>query len=129
MPEHQINEHENTSSELKKTIIEEARKGVFNHNPLLSTTHVVTCPKCQFRQPIIYLDYLQSGAFKFGKSEQIEVLNTQGSIGFWEMEKMTPVIISLVCEKCGYLIEVRPTSLEYIRVILEKPVTSGTLYV
>ena len=129
MPEHQPNERENTSSELKQKIIEAARKGAFNHNPLLSTTHFVTCQKCQFRQPIIYLDYLQSGAFTFGKSEQIEVLSTPGPIAFLEMEKITPVIISLVCEKCGYLFEVRPTTLEYITVILDKPITSGTMYV
>lgn len=117
------------SPELKKIIMKQARKGAFDHNPLLNTTHFVTCQQCKHSQHIVYLNYLRSGAFEFGNSEQIEVLTSQGPVGFLEMERVTMITISFACEKCGNQIEVRPVSVEYIQVILDKPTTSGTMYV
>ena len=122
-------EDEEKSSQLKEIIIDRARRGLFNHNPLLSTVHFVTCQGCKKRQSVVYLDYLRSGEFDFGKAEQIEVLTSQGAVGFLEMEKVTPIVISLSCDECGCRFEVRPVSAEYLRVIIDKSKASGTMYV
>ena len=102
---------------------------MFNRNPLLGTAHLVICQKCKHRQSIIYLDYLKSGEFDLGKAEQIEVHTSQGPIGFLEMEKVTPIIISLSCGKCGCRIEARPVSAEYLKAIIDKPKASETMFV
>ena len=122
-------EDERKPSQFKEMIIENAQKGAFNRNPLLSTTHFLTCQKCKHRQSIVYLDRLKSGEFEFGKVEQIEVLTTQGSIGFLEMEKFTPIIITLVCDQCGCKNEARPVSFEYLQFISNRPRASGTMFV
>ena len=120
--------NEERSSQLKETIIDKAQKGVFNHNPMLSTTHFVTCQKCKHKQSVVYLDCLKSGKFELGKSKQIEVLSLQGAISFLEMEKVTPIIVSLICKECNCRIEARPVSAEYLKVIINKPKTSTTMY-
>ena len=114
---------------VEKIIVEKAQKGIFNNNPLLSTTHVVTCQKCRHRQHIVYLDYLRSGEFELGKTEQVEILDTQGPIGFLETDKITPIIPSLICEKCGCQIKTQPVSVEYLKTIIERPKTVGIMYV
>ena len=106
--------------------MEKARKGIFNNNPLLSTVHVVTCQKCRHRQHIVYLNYLKSGEFELGKTEQIQILNPQG---FLETETITPIILNLNCEKCGCQIEARPISVEYLKTIIDRPETTGIMYV
>ncbi|MHC4535579.1 MAG: hypothetical protein ACYS6K_16640 [Planctomycetota bacterium] len=120
---------ERASSQLKAIIIERARKGALDYNPLLSTAHVLTCHQCKHRQSIVYLDCLKSGEFALGKTEQIEVLDSSGPIGFLEMEKVTPIVISLICEACGCRIEVRPVSVEYLQVIIDRPQASRAMYV
>ena len=131
MPEHQNGGQGNEEdlSRFKEIIIEKAQKGIFNNNPLLSTVHVVTCQKCRHRQHIVYLDYLRSGEFEFGKAEQVEILDPQGPIGFLETERITPIILSLICEKCGCQIEARPISVEYLKTIIDRPKTVGIMYV
>jgi hypothetical protein len=120
---------EEKASQFRQIIIDTARNGGFNHNPLLSTAHFVTCQRCKKRQRVVYLDYLKSGAFDFGKAEQIEVLTPQGAIGFVEIETVTPIVISFSCDECGCLIEVKPISAEYLKVIINKPKSSGTMFV
>lgn len=122
-------ENERSSFQLKESIIDTARKGAFDHNPLLSTAHIITCKQCKHRQSIIYLDYLKSGEFELEKAEQIEVLHTSGPIGFLEMEKVTPIVFSLLCKECGRRIEVRPVSFEYLQVVIDRPQASGAMYV
>lgn len=117
------------SLQLKAMIIEQARKGAFNQNPLLSTVHVVTCQSCNRRQHVVYLKYLKSGDFEVGKAEQIEVLDTSGPIGILEREKVTPIIISLLCQACGCRNEVQPVNAEYLQVILDRPQAVRAMYV
>jgi uncharacterized protein YlaI len=121
-------DNERASFQLKEIIGERARKGVLDHNPLLSTAHFVTCQQCKHRQSIVYLNYLKSGEFDLGKAQQIEVLDSSGPIGFLEMEKATPTVISLICEACGSRIEVRPFTAEYLQVIIDRPQASGAMY-
>jgi len=94
MPEHQKGGQEDKElSRFKEAVIEKARKGIFNNNPLLSTPHVVACQKCKHVEHVVYLDYLRSGDFEFGKTEQVEIVDMQGPIGFLDMEKITPIIL------------------------------------
>ncbi len=123
-----LNNGEKAKEKLKETILDKAREGVFDHNPLLSTIHSVTCEKCGRRLNIVYLDYLKSGEFEVGRAEQVEVLTTQGPVGWSDMERVRPIIISLTCEGCNCLIEARPVSIEYLMVIIDRPKTSGTMY-
>jgi hypothetical protein len=119
---------EQASSQLKEILIERARNGAFAHNPLLSTAHALTCQQCQQRQRVVYLDYLKAGEFALGKAEQIEVLNSSGPIGVLEREKVTPIVISRICKTCGCRIEVRPVSVEYLQVIIDRPQALGAMY-
>jgi uncharacterized protein YlaI len=122
-------ENEPSSIQLKETINEMARKGTFDHNPLLNTTHFVMCQQCQHQQSIIYLDSLKKGDFEVGKTEQIEVLDSSGPIAFSEMEKVTPIVFTFLCKECGYRMEVRPVSVEYLLVVINKPQALGVMYV
>jgi len=85
--------------------------------------------KCRHRQHIVYLDYLKPGEFEFGKAEQVEILDPQGPIGFLEVEKITPIILSFICKKCGCQIEARPISVEYLKTIIDRPKTTEIIYV
>ena len=116
-------------AQLKEMIMEKAQEGAFNLNPLLCTTHFITCQKCKHRQDMVFLEYLKSGEFEFGKPEQIEVVATHEPIGFLEVETVTPIIMSVVCNVCGCRIEVRPVSAEYLSLVIRKPKTSVTMYV
>ena len=122
-------ENERSSSQLKELRMVTARKGTFNQNPLLSTTHTITCQHCQHSQSIVYLNSLKSGAFEVGKAEEIEVLDSSMPIESSEMEKVTPIIINFVCKKCSYCMEVRPVSVEYLQTLNDRPKPSGAMYV
>jgi len=131
MSEHENSEQGNEEglSQFKETIIEKAQKGLFSHNPLLSTIHIVICQKCKHRKSVVYLTFLKSGEFEFGKTEQVEILNPQGSIGFLETENITPIIFTLICEKCGCHIEVEPINVEYLKNVIDRPITTRIMYV
>ena len=118
---------EEDSSQLKETITKKAREGAFDDNPLLSAVHSVTCGGCGHRQKAVFLECLKSGEFELGKVEQVEALDTQGPTGFMDLEKVTPIILMLACEKCGRRIEARPVSAEYLRMIINRPRAAGTM--
>jgi hypothetical protein len=77
----------------------------------------------------VYLDYLQRGTFEVRKTTNVEVLTSQGPIGFLETQRFTPIVISLVCERCGGRIDATPVSVEYLLGIITRPKASGTMYV
>ena len=130
MPEQQNSAQENEElSQFKEAVIEKALKGMFINNPLLGTTHVVTCQKCKRIEHIVYLDYLISGEFEFGKTEQAEILDIQGSISFLDTEKITPIILSLICKRCGCQIKIHPVSVEYLKIIIDRQKIPGIMYV
>jgi len=117
-------------SQLKEIIVEKSLKRIFENNPLLSTTHFVTCQKCKYMQNIIYLNFLKTGKFEIGKTEQIQAIISQGIMDVLENETVTPIIISIICDKCGFKIEVKPISVEYLKFIINRSSkTLRTMYV
>ncbi len=72
---------------------------------------------------------MEIGEFEFGRTEQIEIPDLQGPIGFLETERITPVILRPICEKCGNQIVARPISVEYLKTIIDKPETVEIMYV
>jgi len=99
----------------KEEVIAEVEKGVFNRNPLLTTPHEVVCKGCGYRCNIVFLDYIRSGAFELGKTERIEVVHAAPTLtGLGQtLERMTPLIILVKCERCGAETSYSPLSLEY----------------
>ena len=114
--------------QLKEVIMENARKGVFDSSPLLSTVHYVICPNCKCRQSVVLLEYLRTGKFEMGKAEQIEVQNMEGTMLFIERETFTPIVVGHVCKECGSSNEVKLVSAEYLKEIIRKPEVSKTMY-
>ncbi|KPV63803.1 MAG: hypothetical protein AOA66_0643 [Candidatus Bathyarchaeota archaeon BA2] len=100
----------------KEEIINRARKRVFNRNPLLATSHQVVCKACGSTQKITYLDYLKSGRFELGKTQMIEVSYAAPTIFALShtMERITPLIVTVRCERCGTEITCSPVSVEYL---------------
>jgi len=113
---------------LKEQIVEEASKGKFDHSPLLSTPHQVTCDRCRCTFSITYLDYLKKGRFRVGRFQAIEAENPLGAFLAIEEENVTPIILELVCERCGNKIEVRPLTVEYLRIIANRSEPSKMMY-
>lgn len=109
-------------------IVEHARAGAFNRNPLLATMHRVTCPRCRHRQRVVYLDHLQRGAFEVHETTNVEVRTSHGPIGFLETQRFTPIVLRLVCERCHGRIEATPTSVEYLLAVAARPTASGNMY-
>ena len=103
-------------SDLKKEIIDNAKDGTFDPNPLLVTLHNIRCKACGFTQKITYLDHLKSGQFKLGETQMVEVSYAAPTLsGLGHMtEKRTPLIITVGCEKCGNETPFSPVSLEYL---------------
>jgi hypothetical protein len=122
-------EQNDDTLEIKKMIIDKANKGVFNRNPLLNTLHHFECINCKTDLRIVYLNYLKSGEFELGQTEEIEVLNPQGVFTFLEKERVTPIVIKPVCRKCGAQIKVQPLNVEYLLVIINRPKSSSSIYV
>lgn len=112
----------------KEMVMEQARKGAFDNNPLLSTVHTVTCPNCKCRESLVPLEYLKIGEFEIGRAEQIEVLNTEGAFLFVEKETFTPIIVKPVCKGCGSPYEVKLVSAEYLKEILDRPEVLKSMY-
>jgi len=120
--------NEQLSRTLKTLIISHARNGTFNRNPLLNTAHNLTCPHCQHRQRIVYLESFKNGDFEVGTTQQIEVLDSSGPMGVWEKEQATPLTINHRCEACGDRIEICPFSIEYLQLIIRTPPVSSAIY-
>jgi len=115
----------------KETIIDMARKGVFNRNPMLATSHEVACKACGCTQKITYLDRLKSGRFELGKTRVVEVAVASPTIsGLLSItERTTPIIIRVRCERCEAEISCTPVSLEYLLFTARKPQKLEYMYV
>jgi uncharacterized protein YlaI len=114
--------------EIKTRIVEHARRGAFDRNPLLSTVHDVACPHCRHRQPTRYLDALKVGTFTIKPPEETEVYSLLGPMDVVEQQVSTPLVISLSCQRCDHRIETMPTSVEYLLVMLERVQVADGLY-
>jgi DNA-directed RNA polymerase subunit RPC12/RpoP len=114
----------------KGEIIAEAKKGMFNSNPLLTTPHEVVCKECGYRRNIVFLDYVRSGAFELGKTEMVEVVHAAPTFtGLGQtLERMTPLIIRVKCERCGAETAYSPLSLEYLLFTTQRN-DSSTFYI
>ena len=115
----------------KEEIIERARKGVFDSNPLLATPHELVCKACGCKRKITYLDYLKSGRFDLGKTQMVEVSYAAPTIFGLSltMEKITPIIMTIRCERCGTEISCSPVSLEYLLFTAMKQQKMKSMYV
>ena len=115
----------------KEEIINRAGKGVFDRNPLLATPHQVACKACGFMQKVTYLDYLKSGKFELGKTRMIEVSYAAPTIfGLSHaVERITPIIMTIGCERCGAEISCSPVSLEYLLFTATKQQKLKNMYV
>ena len=118
-------------SDLKKEIASITKEGIFNSNPLLATMHNIRCKACGFTQKITYLDCLECGQFEFGETQTIEVsyaAPTLSGLGR-TTEKITPLIITIVCEKCGSEVSCSPVSLEYLLFTITRQHKLKSMYV
>jgi len=118
-------------SDLKKEIIDNAKEGVFDPNPLLATIHNIRCKACGFTQKITYLDHLKSGQFEFGETQTIEVSYAAPTLSglSYTTEKRTPLIITVGCEKCGNAMQCSPVSLEYLLFTISRQHKLKSMYV
>lgn len=57
----------------KEAIVDMARKGVFDRNPMLAASHELACKACGCTQKITYLERLKSGRFELRKTTVVEV--------------------------------------------------------
>jgi hypothetical protein len=114
----------------KAEIRKEAERGVFDRNPLLATPHEILCEDCGCRHRVIFLQYLRSGQFEFGKTETIEVVHAAPTpTGLRRtVERITPIIIRIECDRCGSETSCNPLSLEYLLFTTSRKESCG-LYV
>jgi len=115
----------------KKEIVDKARKGVFNGNPLLAVPHRLVCKACGCTRKITYLSYLKSGRFKLGKPRVMEVVYavpTLTGLGS-AMERATPIIVRVKCRKCRSEMSCSPVSLEYLLFTAAKEQKLEQMYV
>lgn len=115
----------------KREIVDKARKGVFNGNPLLAVPHKLVCKACRCTWKITYLSYLKSGRFKLGKPRMMEVVYAAPTLtGLGSTtEKATPIIVRVKCRKCGSEMSCSPLSLEYLLFTAAKKQTLEQMYV
>ena len=118
-------------SNSKNEIISRARGGVFDRNPLLATPHEIVCTSCGCKHRITYLDHLKSGHFELGKTEVVEVTYTALTVvGLSHtLERITPITITVQCERCGTKTSFSPISLEYLMFTAEKQQRVEQMYV
>mgnify|MGYP001056869466 CR=1 FL=1 len=118
-------------SNSKNEIISRARKGVFDRNPLLATPHEIACTSCGCKHKITYLDHLKSGHFELGKTEVVEVAYAASTVeGLGRMlERITPIVITVWCKRCGAEASFSPVSLEYLLFTAERKKTVEQMYV
>jgi len=115
----------------KDEIINKAKKGAFDHNPLLATPHELVCRACGCKLKITYLDHLKSGRFEFGETRMVEVsyaAPTMSGLGH-AVERITPLIMKVKCERCGTEISCSPISLEYLLFTATKQEKMRNMYV
>jgi len=115
----------------KEEIVDKAKKGVFNNNPLLATSHALVCKTCGHKQKITYLSYLKSGRFELGETRMIEVVHAAPTISGLghAMEKITPIIIRIKCKRCGTEISCSPASIEYLLFTSAKEQKLNQMYI
>jgi hypothetical protein len=115
----------------KKEIMDKAKMGVFDDNPLLATPHGLVCKTCGCTRKITYLSYLKTGRFKLGKTRLTEIVYpapTLTGLGH-TTERTTPVMIRFKCRKCGSKMSCIPVSLEYLLFTTAKEQKSNQMYV
>jgi len=115
----------------KVEVINKAKKGVFNGNPLLVASHWLLCKACGCVQKVIYLNYLKSGSFELGKTRAVEVAVAAPTILGLSLtrETITPIIIRVKCKRCQTEIMCSPVSLEYLLFIARKQQKLEYMYV
>jgi len=115
----------------KDEIINRARKGVFDRNPLLAAPHELVCKACGCKRKITYLDHLKSGRFELGETQMVEVSYAAPTIlGLSHaMERITPLIMTFRCERCGTEISCSPVSVEYLLFTATKEEKMRNVYV
>jgi len=115
----------------KEEIINRAREGVFDRNPLLATPHELVCKACGCTRKITYIDHLKSGWFEIGETQMVEVSYAAPTIfGLSHaMERITPIIITIRCKRCGTEMSCSPVSLEYLLFTTTKKQKLKSMYV
>jgi len=115
----------------KEEIIDRASKGAFDRNPLLATPHELVCKACRCTRKITYLDHLKSGRFELGETQMVEVSYAAPTIfGLSHaMERITPIIITIRCKRCGTEMSCSPVSLEYLLFTATKKQKLKNMYV
>jgi len=115
----------------KDEVVNRARKGVFDRNPLLATPHELVCKACGCKRKITYLDHLKSGRFELGETRMVEVSYAAPTIlGLSHaMERITPITMTVRCERCGTEISCSPVSLEYLLFTATKQEKMKDMYV
>jgi len=100
----------------KEEIRKNAKRGLFDRNPLLAAPHEVPCKDCGHRRRVIFLEHLRSGQFELGKTETIEVFHAAPTASGLRrtVERITPLIFKIKCDKCKTETSYSPLSLEYL---------------
>jgi hypothetical protein len=115
----------------KDEIINRARKGAFDHNPLLAAPHELVCRACGCKLKITYLDHLKSGRFEFEETRIVEVSYAAPTMSGLDhaVERITPVVMKVKCERCGTEISCSPINLEYLLFTATKQEKMRNMYV
>jgi hypothetical protein len=115
----------------KKEVVDKARKGFFNGNPLLATPHRLVCKACGCTRKVTYLSYLKSGRFRLGETRMMEVVYAVPTLtGLGRTtERVTPIVIRVKCRKCGSEVSCSPVSLEYLLFTAAKEQKLEQMYV
>ena len=115
----------------KEEIVDKAKKGVFDSNPLLATLHVLVCKTCGHKQKITYLSYLKSGQFELEETRIVEIVHAAPTISGLRhiMERVTPIIMRIKCERCGAEMSCSPVSFEYLLFTVAKEQKPNQMYV
>ncbi len=109
-------------------ILRELNKGSFDKNPRLSRT--VVCSKCGMPGRR-FIDLLRDGQFEVGQTQRITVTEPgQYALYKYEEENVTPVLLRLVCNRCGHQEAISDPILtvEYL-ITIYKCKKPGTMYI
>lgn len=112
-------------------IVDKAKRGVFDNNPLLAVPHRLVCKACGCSRKITYLSYLKSGRFELGETRVVEVAYAAPTItGLGQtMERATPIVIRVKCRRCGTEISCSPVSAEYLLFTVGREQKLESMYV